>query len=105
MGKPLSLKQKLERIFLLKEKIEGEVKAVYEEHNKLIIEVLEHLTQKKGATNEIIMRAPLTIAFKGDDVVYTVVPNYMSNGLLKNVIWKPAGAMAFDVKKTARDKK
>jgi len=102
---PTTLQSKLERLFLLKDKIAGPVKAVYEEHNQLIVDIVEHLTSKKGASNALVWKAPIPLAFKGDEYVYTVSPTYMKDGLIANTIWKPCGVQAFDVKRTARPKK
>lgn len=102
---PTTLQAKLERLFLLKDKIAGPVKEVYEEHNRLIIDIVEHLASKKGASNALIWKAPITLALKGDENVYTIKPTYMKDGQVVNTIWKPCGVQAFDVTRTPRPKK
>jgi hypothetical protein len=87
---------KLKRLDELKQLIETTVKDTYKEHGELTIELTEELLTRKAGDNVGILRAPIQIKFK-DGQAWELRPNYMKDGQLKNVIWKPNGVDAFSI--------
>ena len=96
----VELKKKLDRLFKLKGLIDSKVKQIYQEHNDLTVEIAEEFCKRKGGEHaDGILRTKLQIKFKGDDTTYVLIPNYMKDGLFRNVMWKMQGMHAFSIEK------
>jgi hypothetical protein len=94
------LQQDLEKLFKLKQLIANKVKKIYQQHNDLTVKIADEFCRRKGDTHaDGILKTPLELKFKGNPATYRLVPNYMSGGCLKNVIWKHQGIHAFDIEK------
>ena len=92
------LRSILEEIDHLRSIIETKVKRVYKKHGELTIKAAEEICRRNGGQHsDGILRVPLRVKFK-DGKVWELYPNYMKDGQLANVIWKPAGVHAFSIK-------
>lgn len=94
--KTSTLKEKLENLTILFNRIEEVARPVYEEYNKAVVELIPEFVSRSKEEIQGILVAPITLAFK-DGKSWTLRPTYVKDGNLTNTSFKALGINAFTI--------